>query len=85
MPFSQFLTESEEGVEFIVKILVRGNSNTTEEDLFMQCHENCQWLDRTEGQSKCSLFKGLLKEKKIGDISHALRSPNCLSATDALI
>ena len=84
MPFSQFLTEAEEGVEFIVKILVRGNSNTADEDLFMQCHENCQWLNRADTEPKCILFKGALKVKKVGEVSHALRSPNCLSATDSL-
>lgn len=84
MPFSDFLAEAEEGNEFIIKIMVRGLSNTATDDLFMQCHEKCQWLTREEDKPKCLLFKEILAVKKSGEVTYPLRTKNCLAATDSL-
>lgn len=77
--FQQFLKESVTPQEFVVKIEIRGT-----DDAWMDCGENCQWLDRTETSPKCLLFKETLSTKKDGEAAYASRTKNCLSVTDSL-
>lgn len=84
MSFSNFLAEAEEGIEYKVNIRVGGSSNSTPDDLFMQCHEKCEWLNTEGDKHNCRLFQENLELTK-GEIRHPLRTKECLSATDALI
>lgn len=82
-PFQKFLLEASTPIEYLVKIQVKGTENTTETDSYMQCGEQCQWLDREE--NKCKLFKETLKTKIENNVATILRTKNCLQVTDALI
>jgi hypothetical protein len=81
--FTQYLKESAEGQEYIIKILIRG----TEEHDYPLCHEQCAQLGKTEEGNKplCNLFGGELKETE-GDLSKIpVRNTKCKATTDRLI
>lgn len=79
-PFSVFLEESEEPIEFAIKILVRGR----EGDAYKECHPKCQWLNMEE-TPKCVLFKGsLAMNRHDNGASHPLRNSNCTFVTEGL-
>jgi len=76
--FSRYLNESEEGVEYVLKIRING----TEGQTYLECHQQCAYLDHEK--NFCKLFQ---QEMKLSDdeARRPLRTKECVSAVEGLI